>query len=430
MQLLLRLTALLALVVAPVHAADLTVEEYGFPLSNPFEATIAGTPIELRAEVPTDDDIDQADYNLRLRPEREFTLPDNFWPVKKLRYRLARQSGPAPLMFIISGTGARYSAGKTEALKRLFYGAGYHVVQLSSPTSYDFMSAASRYATPGISSDDAKDLYRVMQAVRAQHHKLPVTEYHLTGYSLGALNAAFVSQLDETRRSFNFKRVLLLNPPVNLYTSVSNLDKLVQTRVEGINDHTTFYEVILEKLTRYYRQKGYIDLDEAVLYDFQQSNLKLSDEQMAMLIGSVFRFSAADITFTSDLINRRGLITPPEYPINEGTSLEPFFKRALLCSFDCYITEQVIPMWRAQYDGGSLTQLIQQVSLYALEDYLRQSPKIAVMHNADDLILGEGDLGFLRRTFGDRLTLYPRGGHCGNLNYRVNTQHMLEFFRG
>ena len=430
MQLLLRLTALLALVVAPVHAADLTVEEYGFPLSNPFEATIAGTPIELRAEVPTDDDIDQADYNLRLRPEREFTLPDNFWPVKKLRYRLARQSGPAPLMFIISGTGARYSAGKTEALKRLFYGAGYHVVQLSSPTSYDFMSAASRYATPGISSDDAKDLYRVMQAVRAQHHKLPVTEYHLTGYSLGALNAAFVSQLDETRRSFNFKRVLLLNPPVNLYTSVSNLDKLVQTRVEGINDHTTFYEVILEKLTRYYRQKGYIDLDEAVLYDFQQSSLKLSDEQMAMLIGSVFRFSAADITFTSDLINRRGLITPPEYPINEGTRLEPFFKRALLCSFDCYITEQVIPMWRAQYDGGSLTQLIQQVSLYALEDYLRQSPKIAVMHNADDLILGEGDLGFLRRTFGDRLTLYPRGGHCGNLNYRVNTQHMLEFFRG
>ncbi|HCH78948.1 MAG TPA: serine/threonine protein kinase, partial [Pseudomonas sp.] len=265
---------------------------------------------------------------------------------------------------------------------------------------------------------------------RAQHHKLPITEYHLTGYSLGALNAAFVSQLDETRRSFNFKRVLLLNPPVNLYTSVSNLDKLVQTRVEGIDDHTTFYEVILEKLTRYYRQKGYIDLDEAVLYDFQQSNLKLSDEQMAMLIGSVFRFSAADITFTSDLINRRGLITPPEYPINEGTRLEPFFKRALLCSFDCYITEQVIPMWRAQYDGGSLTQLIQQVSLYALEDYLRQSPKIAVMHNADDLILGEGDLGFLRRTFGDRLTLYPRGGHCGNLNYRVNTQHMLEFFRG
>ena len=430
MPLLLCLTALLTLVIAPAHAADLSAAEYGFPLANPFEATIATTPPALRAPLPRAEDIDQADYSLRLRPEREFTLPDSFWPVKRLRYRLARQNGPAPLIFIISGTGAHYSNGKTESLKRLFYGAGYHVVQLSSPASFDFMAAASRYATPGLSSDDAQDLYWVMQAIRAQHPRLPITEFHLTGYSLGALNAAFVSQLDETRRSFNFKKVLLINPPVNLYTSVSNLDKLVQTRVEGIDDNTTFYEVVLEKLTRYYQQKGYIDLDEAMLYDFQQSPQKLSDEQMAMLIGSVFRFSVADITFTSDLINRRGLIVPQDYPINEGTRLEPFFKRALLCNFDCYITEQLIPMWRAQYDGGSLAQLVQQVSLYALEDYLRQSPKIAVMHNADDVILGPGDIGFLRRTLGERLTLYPRGGHCGNLEYRVNAKHMLEFFRG
>ena len=48
----------------------------------------------------------------------------------------------------------------------------------------------------------------------------------------------------------------------------------------------------------------------------------------------------------------------------------------------------------------------------------------------DDLILGPGDIGFLRKTFGDRLTLYPHGGHCGNLNYRVNSEDMLEFFRG
>ncbi|MGC3645947.1 serine/threonine protein kinase, partial [Pseudomonas aeruginosa] len=79
------------------------------------------------------------------------------------------------------------------------------------------------FATPGFSSDDADDLYRVIQAVRAQQRDLPVTDYYLTGYCLGALNAAFVSHLDESRRSFTFKKVLLLNPPVYLYTSVSNL---------------------------------------------------------------------------------------------------------------------------------------------------------------------------------------------------------------
>jgi len=424
------LAALLVLFAASAKAADVSVEEYGYPLDNPFEATIVSTPLELRATVPYDEDIDQADYSLRLLPEREYSLPDNFWAVKKLGYRLARQPDAAPLIFIISGTGASYSAGKTESLKRLFYGAGFHVVQLSSPTSFDFMAAASRYATPGYSPDDARDLYRVMRAIRAKHSDLPVTEFHLTGYSLGALNAAFVSQLDETQQAFNFKRVLLLNPPVNLHTSVGNLDRLVQTRVEGIDNRTTFYELILDRLTRYYRQRGVIDLDEAMLFDFQQSTLRLTDEQMAMLIGSSFRFSSADIAFTSDLINRRGLIVPPGYPIDEGTSLEPFFRRALLCDFDCYMTEQLIPMWRARQDGAGLQQLIREISLYALEDYLHDSPKIGVMHNADDFILGAGDLGFLRRTLGDRLTVYPRGGHCGNLDYRVNTRHMLEFFRG
>lgn len=415
---------------ASAMAVDVDAESYGYPLANPFEATIATTPPELRPELPADGDIRQHDYSVRLRPDREFELLDNFWPVTKLRYHLAEQKGRAPLIFIIAGTGAHYASGTNEYLKKLFYGAGFHVVQLSSPTSYDFMAAASRSATPGYSPEDADDLYRAMQAVRAQHPRLEVSEFLLTGYSLGALHAAFVSQIDETRRAFDFKRVLLLNPPVNLYTSISNLDKLVQTKVQGIDNSTNFYDLVLGKLTRYFNDKGYLDINEAMLYDFQQSTERLSDEQMAMLIGTSFRFSSADIVFTSDLLNRRGLITPRDYRITESTSLTPFFQMALRCDFDCYIAEQLMPMWRARYDGGSLNQLIEKSSLYALEDYLKSSDKIAVMHNADDLILGQGDIGFLRRTFGDRLTLYPHGGHCGNLNYRVNSDAMLEFFRG
>lgn len=411
-------------------AADIDVASYGYPIANPFEATITTTPPELRPTLPDDRDIDQSDYSVLLRPDREFELLDNFWPVTRMQYRLAKQKGRAPLIFIIAGTGASYSSGTTEYLKKLFYGAGFHVVQLSSPTSYDFMASASRFATPGYSPDDADDLYRAMQAVRAQHPKLEVSEFLLTGYSLGALHAAFVSKLDETRRAFNFKRVLMLNPPVNLYTSVSNLDKLVQTRVQGIDNSTNFYDLVLGKLTRYFNDKGGFDINEAMLYDFQRSKEHLTDEQMAMLIGTSFRFSSSDIVFTSDLLNRRGLITPRDYHITESTNLTPFFEMALRCDFECYMTEQLVPMWRARYDGGSVNQLINESSLYALEDYLKNSDKIAVMHNADDLILGKGDIGFLRRTFGDRLTLYPRGGHCGNLNYRVNSDAMLEFFRG
>ena len=119
-----RLAALLGtlLISASLWAADIDAQTYGYPLTNPFEATIATTPPELRPKLPEDADIKQADYRVRLRPEREFQLPDNFWAVTKMSYRLAEQDGPAPLIFIIAGTGAHYSSGTPEYLKKLFYG--------------------------------------------------------------------------------------------------------------------------------------------------------------------------------------------------------------------------------------------------------------------------------------------------------------------
>lgn len=412
---------------------------YQFPLHNPFEATIAGTPSALRPQLPDDADIRQRDYRLRLRPEREHTLTSNFWPVKTFRYRLARQRGPAPLVFIIAGTGAHYSSSTMEFLKKLFYGAGYHVAQISSPTAYDFMAGASHYATPGYSPQDAKDLYAVMAAIKKQQSALEVTDWFLTGYSLGGLQAAFVSHLDEQEQAFNFKRVLLINPPVNLYTSVNNLNSLTNAQVINSEDYRTFFQLILDRLSYFFSHQGRFDLNEAMLFEFQNSSQRLNDNELAMLIGSVFRLAVADINFTSDLINRRGIITPAQQRINDGTSLTPFFKNALMCDFQCYIHDQLLPFWRTHFKNSTPTPLasitstdldtvIQASSLYALTDYLKGSDKISVMHNADDIILGPGDLGYLRRTFSERLTIYPYGGHLGNIAYLDNAIDILEAF--
>jgi hypothetical protein len=417
-------------------AADIDSATYGFPVTNPFEATITSTPLPQQPKVPTDDEINQSDYDLDLMPGRAERLPDAFWAVKTLKYRLARQDGAAPLIFIIAGTGAKYDDSKPEFLKKLFYGAGYHVVQISSPTSFDFIVAASTSATPGMSKPDAEDLYRVMEAISEQHKDLPVTSYNVTGYSLGGLNAAFVSKLDEERQRFNFERVLLLNPPVNLYTSVSNLDSLVDVAIPGVNNKYTFLDELTSKLTKYFNEKGRISIDDATMFHFQNSKERLSNEQMAMLIGASFRSSSADIIFTSDFINKRGLITPVstvEKLDNEEsfkTALVPLYRKSLDCNFVCYMNQQVLPFWKKSNPQGDLQQLVHETGLVDIQDYLKTSPKIAVFHNADDIILGPGDLGFLRETFGERLTVYPLGGHCGNINYRVNTDAMLEFFRG
>ncbi|MCJ8170080.1 serine/threonine protein kinase [Atopomonas sediminilitoris] len=420
------LTVCLALLPSLTSASSLSSTEYAYPIANPFIATIAGTPSAAAITLPAEHQIKQSDHALRLKKRGE--LPGVFYQSHQLKYRLAEQDGAAPLMFIIAGTGAHYASGTPELLKKIFYQGGFHVVQLSSPTSWDFMAAASRSATPGFSPDDADDLYRVMQAVLANHPSLQSSSINLTGYSLGGLQAAFVGALDKQRRALNFKRILMLNPPVNLYTSVRNLDRLVQTKVPGISNQQTFIDDLMQRLTRFFERQGRIEVNEAMLAEFQTSDEALSNEQLAMLIGSAFRLSVADIVYTSDLLNQRGLITPKDYPLGFNSDLAPFLKRSLLCDFDCYITQQLIPWWRKKHNGGSLLQMMNQVSLYALEPYLKDNPQIGVMHNADDLILGPGDLGWLRRTMGAQMTLYPRGGHCGNFAYPTNAHNMLEFF--
>jgi hypothetical protein len=50
------------------------------------------------------------------------------------------------------------------------------------------------------------------------------------------------------------------------------------------------------------------------------------------------------------------------------------------------------------------------------------------MHNADDVILEPGEIDFFRDVFGDRATIYPHGGHCGNMNYKDNVALMVGTF--
>jgi hypothetical protein len=72
-------------------------------------------------------------------------------------------------------------------MEAALYGAGFHVVSLASPTYTNFIQTASSTRMPGRTSVDAADLYQVMEKVwEANKAKVEVTDFHVTGYSLGA----------------------------------------------------------------------------------------------------------------------------------------------------------------------------------------------------------------------------------------------------
>jgi hypothetical protein len=59
---------------------------------------------------------------------------------------------------------------------------------------------------------------------------------------------------------------------------------------------------------------------------------------------------------------------------------------------------------------------------------LRGNPKVDMMHNADDVLAERGSIAELKAALGDRMTVYPFGGHLGNLWYRQNRDAILALF--
>jgi len=233
---------------APAVAAD---SDYNYPYADPLVATILGTPAAQKA--PLVEDIPVKLLDLTIFPQRK--VPDLFWYNDQLRCSLAYQKGKAPLIFVIAGTGAGFNSDKMLDLQSIFYRAGFHVVSISSPTHANFVVSASESATPGILADDARDLYRVMQKVMDKvKGDIEVSDYYLAGYSLGGTQAAFVSKLDEEQKSFNFKKVLMINPAVNLFSSVTILDHMLEDNVPGGIEQTgAFMRARLNKLAEIYK---------------------------------------------------------------------------------------------------------------------------------------------------------------------------------
>jgi hypothetical protein len=404
-------------------ASVVNVENYGYPIIDRFEATVIGTPSEFAAPLPKS--IPFKERRITIFPDR--VTPDVFFYGSELLYSVALQKRDAPLIFLIAGTGAAHNGSKNKNMAKAFYQAGFHVVSISSPTFNNFVTAASKTGVVGHAEKDAEDLYRVMEKIWAElKSDVTATSFNLTGYSLGGFNAAFVSKLDEDRRSFNFKRVLLINPPVSIYNSISLLDRMSQNIPGGVDNFDKFVDDLIHAYTSVYKEST-----DAVGDDFLYKAYKalgLKDEQLAALIGTSFRISSASLVFTSDVMTDYGYIKPKGLPLDRYSNLSEYNDVAVRLGFTDYYHEFFYPYYQADYPGITREEFIAAISLKGIADYLRTAKKITVMHNADDVILEPGEINFFRDVFGDRATIYPHGGHCGNMNYRDNVAHMVAAF--
>lgn len=412
-----------ALFVSLTCASVVTVENYKYPITDRFAATVVGTPVEFQAKLP--ETIPLNERSITIFPDR--VTPDVFFYGKELLYSVALQESAAPLIFIIAGTGGSHNGSTNKNMAKAFYQAGFHVVSTSSPTYNNFVIAASKTGVVGHSERDAEDIYRVFEMIWAElKQDIQVTSFNVTGPSLGGFNAAYVSKLDEERKLFNFQRVLLINPPVSLYNSISILDRMTQDIPGGVDNFDRFANRLLNAYASTY--KGATPgSDDNFLYQAYKT-LDLKDEQLAALIGTSFRLSSSTLAFTSDVMADFGYIKPRGLPLNRYSNLQIYNDVAVRLGFTDYYFDFFYPFYKKEYPDKTQYEFIADISLKTIEDYLRNTKKITVMHNFDDVILEPGEINFFSEVFGDRATIYPYGGHIGNINYIDNVAHMIATF--
>ncbi len=423
LQLVLLMCSLLLATVCIGQAAS-----YDYPVADPIEASILSTPQKDRAVLPEKIRVKQY-QTFDVFPDRD--VPEVFWYNEELRYSVAYHNEQSPVMFLIAGTGAGYDSAKMKMMQSAFFQAGFHVVCLSSPTHPNFIVSASSSSMPGDIRSDSVDLYNVMEKMLQRSKKKDlISDFYLAGYSLGGSQAAYVAKLDEERKVFNFKKVLMINPALNIYDSAVKIDKMLVDNIPGGMKHfNDFYTKLMANITESYVQGDFVDLSQGFFYSAYDEILPSPEEGKAV-IGFSFRISLANLLFTSDVMTNSGYIVPKNLKLSRTDSMTDYSKVAARGDgFGEYVENILYPAFKAKEPGLTLRAFVDSSSLRAIEGYLKKSGKIGLVTNVDDFILADGDVDYFKQVFGSRAKIYPRGGHCGNMDYKDNVAYMIDFFK-
>ena len=277
-----------------------TDSTYSFPFSNPYRATFLSSIVQPAHYVYNDS-------QLTLYPERnKLKLIGNR---NRATYTISIAKDPkAPLLFIFPGLGGSAYSGEALFLADVAHGQGFSVVTLPSSSHWSFALAASKNGRIGYLPSDAEDMHQLLLEIRnrvVEKYKIQPSNYAVMGYSYGALDTIFAAASDLQHKDFNFKKVVMINPPMDREITTKKLDGIYEIGL-------SWPEKYREDVYTYAFGKIAIDMTAKIAMEiFSGQNmdwLKLSSTQLFWLVSKEFRSSLKDIIFSSQQIEDLGIL--------------------------------------------------------------------------------------------------------------------------
>ena len=422
-----RFLCALALAACPWIAQGAPPPATGLADAAALRATVYGPPPQDIAPLPAT--VPLKEINIALPWARP--LPEVLWFDRRLRVWLSLQDKPAPLVIVIAGTGSDGNSTSQARLRAILYGAGYHVLTMPSPTFPRFIAAASSTGVSGDLQQDGRDLYAAAQAVLAHlPPKAQVTDVHIIGYSLGGANAAVVKSLDASEHHLNIHRAVMINPPVSLFSSMDRLDRLfIQSIGPGEEGVEQLYRRLYARLANFYRASEQMHVETTDMYSAIAAVLR-TDADFSAAIALTFRLDLMNMFYEGDLYAGTGVVLDPKHLPAPGDSTDAIGRELRARSFAEYFDKVFVPYYLAHRPGATRESLIAENRLQIIGPTLASNPDYYALTNADDLILDADELAWLRSTLGERIVVYPHGGHLGNLGERQQAADLLQMLAG
>ncbi len=410
-------------------ALEVKLEDYPYEYQDPFLATLTTAMVHGSPEVLG---VRVENRSVEVIPGRD-QVPffENRGPLRYSFYPQADRR--APLIFVVAGLGGSANLGYTGFVAEILAKNGYQVLTVSSPFFWNFIVTASTTALPGLTNEDARDLYRAMKAeladVRARYRIAP-RSYGAVGFSMGALELAYISRLDREEiaqgTGIGLSRILLVNPPVDLAYDAGLFDQYL---VEGLRRYSSLQIENLKAWVFSFGISAFRSNPYAPgFFSDLATRLPLSRSKMKFLIGASFQETLSGVIYASQQVNDLGILKEKATTYRRSARLQ----EASGFLFQQYIGQFVLPEWsrRNKKPSPTIEDLKAHANFAPIAGEIASDERVYLMHNVDDPLLLPEHLDLLKQTFGpQRSTIYPLGGHVGNVWYKRNIDDMLGVFK-
>ncbi|HWD19424.1 MAG TPA: VacJ family lipoprotein [Verrucomicrobiae bacterium] len=326
---------------------------------------------------------------------------------RTLKFTYWLQPHQAPVVYIIPGLGSHRLAESSIALAELVYKNGFSAVSISSPFNSEFMENAATAEVPGFTPVDGEDLrHALAQVDRALERKHPgrLGSRGVMGYSMGAYETLYLAATATNQTdSVAFDRYVAINTPVRLIYGAEQLDNFYEAPLgwpapERTHDiENTFLKVAgLSQMT--------IRPSTQLPFDAIESRF---------LIGLTYRFILRDIIYDSQSRHNQGVLKRAIKPMDRRS----LYDEIMQYSYLDYFRQFVVPAYRERgVDLQDPKTLAAADDLRTYSAGLRSNREVRLVGTYDDFLLSHDDLTWMQSTFPtNQITLFPQGGHLGNL---------------